>query len=64
MSRPLSAISNTGNNGNRKYNLELIPKIVNYQPDGSGRDTYIKTSNGGFFKEWNNNFNSKSTGKK
>jgi len=61
MSRPLSAMSS---DGKRKYNMEIIPKTVNYGPDGSGRDTYIKSSNGGFFKEWNNNFNSKSTGNK
>lgn len=64
MSRPLSAMSNSGNNGTRKINNEIIPKTVNYCPDGSGRDTYVKMSNGGFFKEWNNNFNPKSTGKK
>ncbi len=61
MSRPVSAMSI---DGKRKYNMEIIPKTVNYGTDGSGRDTYIKMSNGGFHKEWNNNLNSKSTGKK
>ena len=63
MSRPQSAINYTGSNFNRKYNMEIIPKTVNYYPDGSGRDTYVKISNGGFFKEWNNTFHGKSTGK-
>lgn len=64
MSRPLSAMSNTGSSTQRKYNMEINPKTVNYQPDGSGRDTYVKIGNGGFFKDWNNNYNSKSTSKK
>lgn len=63
MSRPLSAMSGSGSTSHRKYNMEIIPKTVNYQPDGTGRDTYVKTSNGGFSKEWNNNFNSKPTSK-
>jgi len=63
MSRPLSAMSGNGNTGIRKYSREIIPKSVNYQPDGTGRDSYVKVSNGGFFKEWNNNYISKPTGK-
>jgi hypothetical protein len=27
------------------------PKIMHYDSDGSGRDTYVKFSNGGIWKE-------------
>lgn len=67
MSRPLSAAnynSSKMNNFNKKFTLEIIPKTVNYHGDGTGRDGYIKFSNGGFHKDWNNNFLSKSTSKK
>lgn len=29
---------------------ELNPKVCNYQTNGTGRDTYIRADNGGFFK--------------
>lgn len=32
---------------------EINPKVANYQTNGTGRDTYIRTNNGGFTKSSN-----------
>ena len=65
MSRPLSACNNKTSltNFNTKFSMEIIPKTVNYHPDGMGRDSYIKSSNGGFLKEWSNNYRNQPTSK-
>ena len=64
MSRPLSAhsIASFGQQYARTpNNLELKPKVSNYNSNGSGRDSYIKMSNGGFSKSWNNNYHNSNT---
>jgi hypothetical protein len=56
-SRPLSAstVESFGQFSTKK-NLEMNPKVSHYHSDGTGRDAYIKLSNGGFRKTWDNNF--------
>lgn len=64
ISRPKSATNRGAPSlDNFKSRYEIIPKTINYTPDGSGRDGYIKKSNGGIFKEWSNDFTSKPASK-
>ena len=63
MSRPKSATNRGSSLDNFKSRYEIISKTTNYTPDGSGRDGYIKKSNGGFFNQWSNDFTSKPTSK-
>ena len=56
-SRPMSGSTTTSfGQFTTKRNLEMNPKVSHYHSDGSGRDAYIKFSNGGFRKTWDNNF--------
>ncbi len=56
-SRPMSATTATSfGQSTVKKNLEMNPKVSHYHSNGSGRDGYIKLSNGGFRKTWENNF--------
>lgn len=56
--RPFSSTSTTAHFGSRceKHlkDFHMNPKVAMYQTDGFGRDTYIKESNGGFRKAWEN----------
>ena len=64
MSRPLSAHSYTsfGHQNTKTPNyLEINPKVSNYNSNGSGRDSYIKMSNGGFSRSWNNTYHNSNT---
>ena len=42
----------TGDHTNQVSNTQVYPSAfrVNYFADGTGRDTFVKTDNGGFFK--------------
>jgi hypothetical protein len=61
-SRPKSATNSRSSSLiNFKSRYEITPKTIKYSTDGSGRDGYITKSNGGFFKEWCNDFHSKPT---
>ena len=62
-SRPNSATNRASSLINFKSRYEITPKTVMYSVDGSGRDGYIKKSNGGYFKEWSNDFYSKPASK-
>ena len=57
---PYTATSTTAYFGSRCQphikDININPKVSNYQPDGYGRDTYIKVPNGGFRHTWNNNY--------
>ena len=59
--RPKSATNRGTTLDNFKSRYEITPKTVIYSADGSGRDGYIKKTNGGGFKEWSNDFHSKPT---
>lgn len=55
-SRPMSATTASSfGNFKQSKNLEMNPKVSNYQSNGSGRDSYIKMGNGGFTKTAENN---------
>ena len=58
--RPYSSTHTTAYFGSRAYphnkDYRMNPKVAMYQPDGYGRDTYIKEPNGGFRKEWTNKY--------
>jgi hypothetical protein len=56
-SRPMSASTASSFGNLRKSpNLEMNPKVSNYQSNGTGRDSYINFSNGGFRRTWQNNY--------
>jgi hypothetical protein len=64
--RPLSASTATSFGG--KFNhttkdFHMNPKVSNYQTNGSGRDSYIISDNGGFRRTWENNYKKIYTGK-
>jgi hypothetical protein len=57
--RPMSpgGMSTFGNTKTTK-DLSMTPKVAHYSSNGSGRDSYINFSNGGFRKKWENNYTS------
>lgn len=58
--RPYTSTSTTAYFGSRcvpyTKDYKMNPKVVMYQTDGFGRDTYIKEPNGGFRKAWENKY--------
>lgn len=51
--RPLSASTSASFGSKCQYkskDLSMTPKVVIYQSNGTGRDSYVKKSNGGFTK--------------
>lgn len=65
MSRPMSGrttYTSFGYKSSPDYNIN--PKVANYQTNGSGRDSYIKCSNGGFRRTWDNGYKNSTSRKK